>query len=182
MHKRESIMKTLFSAVLVLFTLNASAATATLSVHVAPQVNIGEIVTVEVLVTDVVDLYGIQLNLAYDPSILLATSITPGIFPTPDFIVEQDINPPDINYAVTSLSPSPSSSGTGLVLSATFEAIAVGTSALQFENVILSDPNAVPISVALIDGAVTVVPIPAAVWLFGSGLLGLIGMARRKKK
>jgi hypothetical protein len=27
----------------------------------------------------------------------------------------------------------------------------------------------------------TVVPVPAAVWLFGSGLLGLIGMARRKK-
>ena len=38
------------------------------------------------------------------------------------------------------------------------------------------------------DGAVTgvqldgaVVPVPAAVWLFGSGLLGLIGIARRKK-
>jgi hypothetical protein len=29
--------------------------------------------------------------------------------------------------------------------------------------------------------AFTVVPVPAAVWLFGSGLLGLIGMARRKK-
>ena len=27
----------------------------------------------------------------------------------------------------------------------------------------------------------SVVPIPAAVWLFGSGLLGLIGVARRKK-
>ena len=26
-----------------------------------------------------------------------------------------------------------------------------------------------------------VVPVPAAVWLFGSGLLGLVGMARRKK-
>ena len=26
-----------------------------------------------------------------------------------------------------------------------------------------------------------VVPVPAAVWLFGSGLLGLFGMARRKK-
>jgi hypothetical protein len=30
------------------------------------------------------------------------------------------------------------------------------------------------------DVAVTTVPVPAAVWLFGSGLLGLIGMARRK--
>ena len=29
--------------------------------------------------------------------------------------------------------------------------------------------------------AVSAVPIPAAVWLFGSGLLGLVGMARRKK-
>ena len=29
--------------------------------------------------------------------------------------------------------------------------------------------------------SVSAVPIPAAVWLFGSGLLGLVGMARRKK-
>lgn len=28
---------------------------------------------------------------------------------------------------------------------------------------------------------ITVVPVPAAVWLFGSGLLGLVGMARRMK-
>ena len=32
-----------------------------------------------------------------------------------------------------------------------------------------------------IRGQVQVVPIPAAVWLFGSGLLGLVGIARRKK-
>lgn len=30
-------------------------------------------------------------------------------------------------------------------------------------------------------GDIGVVPIPAAVWLFGSGLIGLIGVARRKK-
>lgn len=28
---------------------------------------------------------------------------------------------------------------------------------------------------------ITAVPVPAAVWLFGSGLIGLIGVARRKK-
>jgi hypothetical protein len=31
------------------------------------------------------------------------------------------------------------------------------------------------------DGDVGVVPIPAAIWLFGSGLIGLIGIAKRKK-
>ena len=29
-------------------------------------------------------------------------------------------------------------------------------------------------------GNITPVPVPAAVWLFGSGLLGLVGIARRK--
>jgi len=31
------------------------------------------------------------------------------------------------------------------------------------------------------EGTVAAVPVPAAVWLFGSGLLGLVGVARRKK-
>lgn len=32
----------------------------------------------------------------------------------------------------------------------------------------------------VIEGEVPAVPVPAAVWLFGSGLLGLVGVARRK--
>jgi len=34
--------------------------------------------------------------------------------------------------------------------------------------------------VATLD-SLTTVPVPAAAWLFGSGLLGLVGIARRKK-
>ena len=33
----------------------------------------------------------------------------------------------------------------------------------------------------VIEVDVQIVPVPAAVWLFGSGLLGLVGIARRKK-
>lgn len=33
-----------------------------------------------------------------------------------------------------------------------------------------------------VNGVEAVVPVPAAVWLFGSGLLGLVGVARRKKQ
>ena len=32
-----------------------------------------------------------------------------------------------------------------------------------------------------LEGAISAVPVPAAVWLFGSGLLGLVSVARRKK-
>jgi len=34
---------------------------------------------------------------------------------------------------------------------------------------------------AVHDGDVSAVPVPAAAWLFGSGLIGLLGLARRKK-
>jgi len=33
----------------------------------------------------------------------------------------------------------------------------------------------------ILNGTVSSVPVPAAAWLFGSGLLGLVGIARRKK-
>ncbi|HSH28862.1 MAG TPA: VPLPA-CTERM sorting domain-containing protein [Thiohalobacter sp.] len=32
-----------------------------------------------------------------------------------------------------------------------------------------------------LEGSVSAVPVPAAVWLFGSGLVGLVGVARRRK-
>lgn len=35
-------------------------------------------------------------------------------------------------------------------------------------------------ALAVRDGDVSAVPVPAAIWLFGSGLIGLAGMARRK--
>lgn len=39
----------------------------------------------------------------------------------------------------------------------------------------------VPHTGEIVFAAATVVPVPAAVWLFGSGLIGLAGLARRKR-
>ena len=42
----------------------------------------------------------------------------------------------------------------------------------------IGDP--LDLSAGAFSGSLTIVPVPAAVWLFGSGLIGLIGVARRK--
>ena len=45
-----------------------------------------------------------------------------------------------------------------------------------------TDPSGFPIVMDYVGGVATnPVPVPAAVWLFGSGLLGLVGVARSKK-
>jgi hypothetical protein len=64
--------------------------------------------------------------------------------------------------------------GTATYVSATFAGLGLtpGTYEWTWGSGVSAD------SLTLNVGAV---PIPAAVWLFGSGLLGLIGMARRKK-
>lgn len=46
---------------------------------------------------------------------------------------------------------------------------------------LFTDTDAGGIGISLRDVSVNAVPVPAAVWLFGSGLIGLIGIARRKK-
>ena len=43
----------------------------------------------------------------------------------------------------------------------------------------IGDP--LDLSASAFSGSFSIVPVPAAVWLFGSGLLGLVGIARRKK-
>ena len=55
-----------------------------------------------------------------------------------------------------------------------------------FYNGLVNTPATMPASVPYhkLSGSgfgPAVVPVPAAVWLFGSGLLGLVGIARRKK-
>jgi len=46
---------------------------------------------------------------------------------------------------------------------------------------LILDPSLDPAGLGYDNFSFSVVPVPAAVWLFGSGLIGLVGLARRKK-
>jgi hypothetical protein len=61
--------------------------------------------------------------------------------------------------------------------------LVVGKNVFAFEAIDGGWPNAFNrgFESLLFDANITTVPVPAAAWLFGSGLLYLIGIARRKK-
>jgi hypothetical protein len=63
----------------------------------------------------------------------------------------------------------------------TFKALAPGNSALGLWINSLADANGDSLSASIEGGNITVVPIPATVWLMGSALFGLLGWSGRKK-
>lgn len=81
-------------------------------------------------------------------------------------------------------------SGPGTIGTLTFRAIALGditltmavTSEANKGGEFISATTFGPQLVSFGTAGVSIVPIPAAVWLFGSGLIGLIGVARRKAR
>lgn len=62
------------------------------------------------------------------------------------------------------------------IFSVRFDYLGEGTPGSQFFEIVDTSTFA-----ALDSGQTSLVPVPAAFWLFGSGLLGLIGVARRMK-
>jgi hypothetical protein len=56
-----------------------------------------------------------------------------------------------------------------------------GTYTLSWQSLTDSGPKAGFTALIELSGTASPVPLPAAIWLFGSGLLGLFGISRRKK-
>ena len=108
-------------------------------------------------------------------------------------IASFDLNSPRLEFFITTSGTSGASTGTfgftaGVsgIYDVPLDELAwerPGNNPLNFEDVLILQLTVLPgdADFVKIDNIATTVPVPAAVWLFGSGLLGLIGIARRKK-
>ena len=145
--------------------------------------NIGDTFTVDIVGIGFPETQGGGFNLTYDASILNITNVSIDEINTWTFVNDfGTIDNVNGNLSEVKVSEFPGIAGNFIIASIEFMAVGFGTSTLGLTestgNPWASDGST--INPTLVNGSVQVVPVPAAVWLFGSGLLGLIGMARRK--
>ena len=134
----------------------------------------GQTVDLDIRVEQVTDLYGGRVQLSFDPSVLQVrdadprasapgVQIRPGDFLDPfnQFVLvnQADNTAGTIDFAVTQLHPATARSGSGVLATVTFEALAKGSSAVHFVDVRLGDdtrPDPVEIPAQTQDALVTV--------------------------
>jgi len=131
------------------------------------QIDPGETTTIDIIIQDVEGLYGGDVQLAFDPTvieILDADPIAPGIqiqtgtAPSPDWRVknEADNTTGRIWYAVLQLNPTLPFTGTGTMASITLRGLAEGSTALAFTYHLLGNRDGEEIPATTQDGSVTV--------------------------
>ena len=161
----------------------------------ATTANVGDLVTVDLNIEDVTDLYAFQLTIDFDPAVLQSTTTTEGPFLLPGggtlFIPGAVDNVAgSISFlANTLLGPGPGVSGSGTLAHLGFTAFGPGTSpvAITF-NVLngdaLLDSALAEITAETIGASVDVttpVPEPASFFLVISGFSAL-AWAKKKRK
>jgi hypothetical protein len=175
-------------AALCIMALGASAraqgVTADTVVRIDPaeqDVSVGQEVTVDVYVADVVGLYGADVRLSFDPTLLAVNDANPGLpgvqvalgpllTRSQYFAIrnEADNGAGTIWVALTQLNPAPPVNGSDVVMKVTFHALAEGAGTLHVSGVELADRNGSAIPAATQDGAITVTPaagLQYSIWL-----------------
>ena len=172
--------------------LSGQSQAATVSFNTSAQnVVTGSSFTLDVLGTDFPAIVGGGLNLSFDASVLQVSSVSinTAVF---EFYLGNGTEEGVLNNVLgtltdTSFNSFVGASGNFTIMSIGFTAVGSGSSLLQLSESslwVFSDVtgnaigNQIDYSDALIN--VTAVPLPAAVWLFGSGLLVLARVLRRK--
>lgn len=127
---------------------------------------LGATLDVAVVVSDVTGLYGLDVRLAFDPTVLEVVDLDPsrdgiqmqaGEFLHPDFVVKNEADNGDGStwYAITQLNPREPASGSGTVVTVRFRAKAPGATPLV-PDVTLSDREGIDIYAGVTGGEYTV--------------------------
>ena len=141
--------------------------------------------TVDLTVEQVSELYGAQILIRFDPTVLEVVDadpakegvqVQPGTLPSPDFIVQNmaDNQAGTIDYALTSLPPSKPSNGDGVIAHITFRAKKAAVSQLIVEQALLADTTGGSIEATSQHGQIRVTS--GSIWLLaiGGGLAALL--------
>jgi len=114
------------------------------SVNPSPAIiNVHQLITVELQVEDVEDLYALDIHLRYNPNVLAALEIIPDHFPDARegfFASNIDNHLGEINYSMTLVSPAPAVTGSGAAARVVFKGLAPGPSPLSLIEAALFNP------------------------------------------
>jgi len=131
---------------------------------VSPKVNTGavsETFSIEIIIkgapyVSVIDLYGIEFKLAFDPNVVMAMSVSPGAFWMPVGVTEwiNQIDPSGfVWYSITRPFGTPGGiSGSGTIALIDFSVVGVGVSGLDLYDVLAGNRYAVPIDMVTDNG------------------------------
>lgn len=141
-------------------------------VHFSPavgQVRVGETLTVQLQISSVSGLFGLNVRIQFDARLLEVVDADPtqrgvqcqtGNFPYPDFIGRHEVNNGvgSIWYAATQVSPREPVSGSGTALTITFLAKAAGVSVLEIYDVQLVGVSGLGLEATGENGQIIVLP------------------------
>ena len=126
-------------------------------------VSLGQVFTVNVVISDIVDLGGFEYVLEFSPSVVLAARAQLGDFPTSTGRIVIELGPlinntvGTVNHAFFSFGAQPGPDGRGIIASVAFTATGYGTSPLDLTAAEATDTAGdVLTPTILIDGMVTV--------------------------